>query len=719
MLIPILALFACTRAEEPVPAAWDAAPPGLDCTAGQPADLLDAALADANLDRADIGYSDAELALASYAAVLDDAFLLPWFRELQADPEAIPCFTASRDAALAHYADLGHPATGAVTVAMALLDEPAPDAPIDASTLFDDIGRPSGLRSLMDATEGNDTPLDTADLPDGLMTELEPVFAAMTEVVLAWGPMADAVDDPERSADYGHGGLIIDFDSSPDLAADGVQDRLLGAAGPRALYGPSLQLAFAIENADLGPYTGQGSGILLELRTAMGDVLITGGDAQAFDEDRPVLFHLDLGGDDQWQHSAGGNAAGMPLSVMIDLQGNDRYGYAEVPHTRDGERLPSDLWGRYNGDANYGPFSVSKVGRQGSGRFGVGMLFDLGGGQDTYTSLRTSQGWAHQGVGVLRDDGGDDQYRGEAGMQGAASMGIGVLIDEAGSDLYSTWTYSQGFGYAQAVGILFDRGGDDTYIADTGSPELGGDPIYHSPQMPGQGNSSFSQGAGFGRRGDADGAFLSGGIGILRDEAGHDAYTASVFGQGTGYWQGTGVLSDAGGNDSYDAFYYVHGAAAHYAIGALLDGGGDDMVGQQLTPRHVQLGSGHDFSIGLYIDESGNDTYRYGGLAAGSSNCQGIGLFADNGGDDHYEALSDLSTGLGNHSGECIDTPRIGAQAVGLFMDAGGSDIYVWPEGSEVPAPADGSTFGHRHHDHDTEHGGAVDGTGETGLHVP
>jgi hypothetical protein len=330
-----------------------------------------------------------------------------------------------------------------------------------------------------------------------------------------------------------------------------------------------------------------------------------------------------------------------------------------------------------------------------------------------------SQGYAHLGVGVLVDDGGDDVYRGEIGVQGAASMGIGALLDGGGNDTYETYVHSQGFAYVQAVGVLSDRGdGTDAYLANHGSPSLGGDPIYYSPQMPGSANSSMTQGAGYGRRGDSDGGFLSGGFGLLRDGGGDDVYTAGVFAQGTGYWQGFGALVDTGGNDTYDAFWYVQGGAAHYAIGAVLDGGGNDVVDGTLSPVNVSLGSGHDFSIGLYVDEGGDDRFRSAGLALGASNCQGIGLFVDNDGTDVYEPQSTYALGLGNESTECNTGMRATVHSIGLFMDSGGDpDTYTWP-GGDGRAPVDDTAFGIAWNGKETEHGGAVDGDGETAVHA-
>jgi hypothetical protein len=320
------------------------------------------------------------------------------------------------------------------------------------------------------------------------------------------------------------------------------------------------------------------------------------------------------------------------------------------------------------------------------------------------------------GVGVLRDDGGDDAYTSEALSQGAAMWGLGILSDGGGTDTYRAWSYAQGFAYVGAGGLLYDVDGNDVYWADPGR-DYGGTTLYASPQLAnGEGNSSLSQGAGFGMRQDSYGVYLSGGLALLRDAAGDDIYTAAVFGQGTGYWEGTGILADLDGSDAYDAVWYIQGGAAHYAMGILVDGGGDDAYNQTFDSCCMQTGAGHDYSLGVFVDEAGDDVYGYGSLAVGASNCQGFGVFVDNDGSDAYLARSTYSTGLGNHSSECDS--RLGWNSVGIFMDAGGDpDTYSWPDDT-ARLPADDSSFGYSWNGTDDEFGGAVDGDGETNFHA-
>jgi hypothetical protein len=391
--------------------------------------------------------------------------------------------------------------------------------------------------------------------------------------------------------------------------------------------------------------------------------------------------------------------------------------------------LPSDsATSRYGGDENNGPMTLSNVNRQGAGVLGVGLLWDLGNDDDRYQSLRVSQGVGFLGVGALFDEGGEDTYLSEASSQGAAFWGIGALID-AGEDNDVREMYHQGlgFGYVGGAGLLYDEGGDDEYLADIGDPELGGHPVYYSPQRPMTGNSSFTCGAGFGRRADEDRVFLSGGLGLLRDRGdGDDVYTASVFGLGTGYWQGTGLLVDEGGDDAYDALWYIMGGAAHYALAALFDRAGDDTYNELRGVVGVNQGSGHDFSVGLLWDGEGDDWHASSHLGMGTGNCNGIGLMVDAAGNDTYEASSGGSYGMANTSGECDGRPdRQAAPTMGFFVDCGGRDDYEGvPDGEGLEGTIhrqDDSMWifsGNSTYDV-TQYGGGIDDRGGGGLALP
>jgi hypothetical protein len=407
------------------------------------------------------------------------------------------------------------------------------------------------------------------------------------------------------------------------------------------------------------------------------------------------------------------------VSVAIDLGGDDVYGYDPVASPGDHPNLPpADADGRSTGGQGYGAFTRSDRFRQGAARNGIAMLFDLGDADDEYRSLRGSQGAAHLGVGVLWDGGGDDTYVAEANAQGSAQFGIGLAVDAGdGADTRSSFTFSQGFGFVGGAGALVDGGGDDQYLCDLGDPAAGGLPVYLSPQRPDNGNTSFCQGAGFGSRNDSSAlSSLSGGLGILRDAGGDDTYDASVFAQGTGYWEGIGILSDADGSDRYDAYWYVQGAAAHYAVGLLADGGdGGDAFNLLRSSQLMTLGAGHDYSLGAVLDDGGHDRYFVQGLSVGASNCNGVGLFVDNAGNDEYVGASDLGSGVGNVSSECLGRD---AASIGVMIDAAGTDLYDYVASThpDFIVPTDDGTWGYARAGLDVEHGGGRDGTDASGV---
>jgi hypothetical protein len=285
------------------------------------------------------------------------------------------------------------------------------------------------------------------------------------------------------------------------------------------------------------------------------------------------------------------------------------------------------------------------------------------------------------GVGILYDAGGDDDYAAEAGAQGAGMFGVAALIDAGGNDKYSSFTVSQGFGGAQAAAALIDAAGDDEYLCDSGNPATGGHPLYYSPQLPGTGNTSMSQGAAQGRRPAAQGdvSYMAGGVGVLRDAGGKDRYTASVFAQGTAYWQGIGLfLEGGGGDDTYNGYWYIQGATAHFALSLFLEEGGNDKYNPDFNVAATSIGVGHDFSASLHIDEGGDDTYNAPGLSLGSGNVNGIGCLLNAGGADTYAAEGDPTFGAGNYSSELpYNQPRQAAPTIGIFVDVGGADTYT------------------------------------------
>ena len=729
LLVPLL--LGCPTDEGPAPydwgptRAWDAPAEAPPCGLDDAAPLLDEVLAHAGLTQETFGFleSDWDAVPAVQRPTLDDRFLLPWHQEWRDFPLPTGCREGQLSARIDGYLDSAHGVAGTILEAAIRLDRSEEAAPLDPAT-DGSADLDAALAGLCDLA-GGDCAVQ-GEIPEDLGWALVPVFDAIAHALETRYGLDDDIDwsdwGPQDLHERGGYHLLFALVDGFDAGDEDVEDFLRARSARTRMYRAGARLAYAIEDAGLQAFAGR-TGIEVDIETDAGRILIRDAadhvyELEAGDAPEDVLFHLDLGGADTYRIPAGANtSADNAVAVCVDLGGDDVYTYAEQGSAPD-YLLPPDDFGRIGGFQDYpnSQQSLSGRGRQGAGLFGYGMLFDLGGGDDSYRSLRMSQGYAHVGVGVLRDDGGDDVYACEAGCQGAGQWGIGLLSDGGGQDSYTSISKSQGFAWVAGAGFAVDGGGDDAWDCDHGHPDYGGTPgIYPSPQMPNDGNSSFCQGSGFGSRNDA----WSGGLGLLRDRAGDDSYSASTFAQGGGYWQGTGLLADGDGSDSYEAFYYVQGGAAHYALGILADdGAGDDAFNVLREPRYMQMGAGHDFSTGVLLNETGDDEYRFGGLAMGASNCNGMGLVVDVSGDDLYSSGSDYGWGMGNVSGECIDT-RPGPRSQGIMIDAGGADTYDAPQTGAagwVP-PAENSLWGYSRNGLESEHGGGIDGEGEPGVH--
>lgn len=411
-----------------------------------------------------------------------------------------------------------------------------------------------------------------------------------------------------------------------------------------ASWGASL-LAQAVEKAVPELRSFLGHTVSLDLPTPLGRVIIAGGGNDVHYASDCALL-IDLGGDDSYFGPAGAASHERPVSVLIDLSGNDRY---ENRH--------------------------SGIAAQGAGVLGFGLLLDLG-GNDSYSSRTFSQGCGRFGVGLLYDESGKDTYSSDGFSQGAGMYGIGILFDRAGDDSYSTVYYAQGYGFSAGLGLLADGSGDDSYIADdTQLTHVGDETPKH--------NESDAQGYGAGRRGDhTDGHNMSGGLGILHDLSGDDSYSAGVFAQGSGYWYGMGVLNDHAGDDTYRGVFFNLGAAAHFAIGALFDDAGDDRTDLVMT---LGLGTAHDASAAIYIDADGNDSYTMSNgddraCSLGSALNNSFALFLNIRGNDSYAPVGNaLGYATARQRGEWV----IYAPSTGLFFDIGGRDTYTFRFGGE------------------------------------
>jgi len=462
----------------------------------------------------------------------------------------------------------------------------------------------------------------------------------------------------------------------------------LDAVDVKRMTTAAVHLATAIELGKLERFAGRELAAV-EIDTPFGALVVHGSGKDQYlpgSKAEKAALLLDLGGDDVYRVPTAAATLARPVSVSIDLGGKDLYGYVEKATADDpvGSRLPSDGTGRSGGRTN------SRVGRQGSGHLGIGLSFDLGADGDEYRSLAISQGVGVLGVGVLFDAGGNDKYKSETLAQGAAGFGLGLLLDRAGDDEYLGYNELQGFGFTQGVGALVDLAGKDKYFADPGDPALGGDPLYASAQLPGKGNTTMGQGCGYGRRWDTvpEEVGFIGGMGILRDAAGDDAYTGSVFAQGCGFL-GFGALLEGGGNDTYEGLWYVQGATAHMGLALFHEAGGNDRYDPTFPIAATSIGVGHDFSSTVHLDEGGDDAYRGPGLSLGTGYANGLGILLNVGGNDSFKATGEFTLG-GAMAGEVFKSPRGKLPTYGAFVKAGGSASYAI---GGVDVPRSGGTW--------------------------
>jgi hypothetical protein len=347
--------------------------------------------------------------------------------------------------------------------------------------------------------------------------------------------------------------------------------------------------------------------------------------------------------------------------IVIDFGGHDEHRMPEQPAWRP-VRLVIDL----SGDDLYlgkGQFAW------GAALLGIALLVDAG-GNDDYRGGDWSLGCGLGGYGALWDLGGRDRYYGGLGALGAGVFGHGLLVDGGGDDEYAGGLFCQGFASTGGFGALVDRAGNDTYLAGRDEKDIWRRPATYL---------TFAQGSAYGHRfghiyTDDKGkrrwkmtGHLPGGVGVLFDGGGDDRYEADVFGQGAGYWYSLGLLVDSGGNDRYRATWYGQGVGTHAATGCVVDGGGDDFY----FSRNTSQGCGHDFSVGVLHDVGGNDEYVGLTLCQGAGNAwSSLGLLVDERGNDTYRC-GQRSWGFGSEEKR---KPELAPY--GILLDLAGTDRY-------------------------------------------
>lgn len=371
-----------------------------------------------------------------------------------------------------------------------------------------------------------------------------------------------------------------------------------------------------------------------------GDILIGDSNDTTWELDKypNACCVVDLGGNDVYRE--GSCLLNRPVLAIIDLgKGNDEY--------------------------------VGKnAAIQGGAILGVSVWYDDG-GDDTYLAKDVCQGSAIGGFGALINEEGNDRYVGFLREQGTAICGFGVLIDRAGNDDYRGALFAQGVGGPGGFGALVDCDGKDHYY-------VGGYYFDSYPEHPGY--DGWGQGVGAGIR-----RVACGGIGVLLDGGGDDAYEYDYFGHGGGYWMGVGIARDFGGNDiryaatstMYDGSprrerrwqRFGAGFGCHYAVGYLFDDEGDDVYGGTI----MGVGMGWDLGAGFLVDFDGDDKFEAnGGLTQGCGAEGSIGVIMNYRGNDSYNSSY---VGYSNNQLTYHSPSNCGSN-FSFVIDHGGWDAY-------------------------------------------
>ncbi len=421
---------------------------------------------------------------------------------------------------------------------------------------------------------------------------------------------------------------------------------------PAYMAAAGHDLALAVQRArDLVASVPRTARYSYRVRTGWGVIRLSGGGDTVY-EDEPNFITIDTGGNDTYVNAPSTSSSTNWCSIVLDTDGNDVY-------VSDPALVRTSIGGYRARKAGDRPGPAGAV-------MGVSILWDTK-GNDLYRSSRPGLASARVGAALLVDEAGDDQYEAYTDAEGFASFGVAALVDLTGNDRYSGFNQIQACGLTEGAGMLVDVEGDDKYTAEDTLLD------FPSPQDA-RHNVSMAQGAGNGRRADfLDGLSYAGGVGVLVDGEGNDAYSCGVYGQGVGYREGVGMLLDGAGRDAYRGQSYVQGAAAQFGVGILDDAEGND---RYLAASSSQ-GCGHDFGIGGLLDRSGDDRYEGGNLCQGAGNANGIGWLLDLRGDDAYRASG---TSQGRATPAPGGTLREIAFSLGLLADGAGRDTY---EGTE------------------------------------
>ena len=396
-----------------------------------------------------------------------------------------------------------------------------------------------------------------------------------------------------------------------------------------------------------------------------GDVVATAGTRAS---DRDVLLGpgrttitgsaalvIDLGGDDTWRRAAVVDDEATPVSVVLDLDGNDEY-------------------------ASESPGPCSAAGR-------IALLVDRR-GKDRYTSGRLGQAASTLGFAALVDGDGDDVYSAADYAQGFTFCGVALLVDRAGNDRYDAWAFAQGAGLGDGFAACVDGGGNDQYVANGHWPDVYGDSGPGSFQGVSQG---YSTGIRQARSDNVAEVEIPGGFAALLDFGdGKDRYESGNFSQGGAYFFGFGLMYDDGGDDVNHGYRYSQGFGVHQAAGMRWDAGGNDVY---VTKCAANCGAAWDEGVGFFVDDAGNDQYDVGGLALGGAAETAIAVFIDGGGNDRYGGGGGNDSQGGSGAGDYHEKEGV-PQSLSVLIDLGGGADSFTRAGRDDATIATGDRFG-------------------------
>jgi hypothetical protein len=547
-----------------------------------------------------------------------------------------------------------------------LIDAPAGDNPLGAVfvRLYEMGGRLTRVGTFGSNVERSDISAIVAREVDGMPDSVQVIIARLLN------NLADAIHWRNlalRNCDAADIAELFTINDIAQTQGDGqvyypVFDDIERNIDRPSLHYAALKVAAATEQAEFALREfaeALPANYSFEVFTPFGTVALFSknysGDEFSYNANNSLLI-IDFGRDASWSGAVGAtNSANNPVSVMLDLGGDDQYGKANPSITNI--VTPS----------------------AGVGIAGVGLLFDAE-GADVYDGANYAQGVGVFGVGVLFDRRGNDRFQAAESVQGCGYFGIGLCLNGSGDDLYYCFGDCQGMGgVGGGVGVLASFSGDDSYTAE---PMAGvfNRADYHSENKI---NANNAQGAGMGRRGDgSDGHSWAGGLGAIIDIRGSDKYYSGNFTLGVGYWFGTGIVYDKSGDDHFKSCYFTQGSGAHMCNGVMIDEGGNDFH-ELFETAGAAFGFGWDYTNAFLINKGGNDKYSAKMISYGLAQIRSNAFFWDIGGDDEY-FFANGSAGFGEATFRA-DYPAPSkltpyyyyAKSFASFIDIGGADTYL------------------------------------------